>query len=1041
MKLIAKISLLAVLIISTAVNAYVLIGWSWQYNNIVFHTGFNSGEDGTSAASYQSALNNAINSWNSKSNFQYEINSAYIDPCATGDDNSVSFESDICGTAFGSGVLAVAHTSYYSNSGNTLYSDIIFNSAKNWSIHNNTGFFSEIFDPYDFQRVALHEVGHTLGLDHESTNYPIMYPSYQNSVTTLQTDDINGIRAIYGFGNPTDDYADDTSAATAINFATDVSGSIEVGGDDDYFRISVPAGGGDLDIYSTGSTDTYGYLLDSSGSIIAENNDSGTDSNFKITRTLSVGTYYIRVRGNYFATTGTYTVRANIAIQTPAAPIATVQSIDQINLLWTSVNSATYYRLYNDNTQIYAGANLSYNNIGLVSNTTYTYTLQACINSNIDTCSAQSAASIATTQAIILRIFVIGDNSGVIRGAIIADGINCGTNNDDCSQTYVQNTQVQLTANANSNYSFGGWSSDCSGTDNPLTVIMDSSKLCSASFAFMADTEPNQFTFTSQADVAINTTITSNPAIISGINTATTTVISNGEYSINGGTFSSNNGMVSNGNIVSVRHTSSSNYSSNKSSTLTIGSISANFVSSTQAIPTYTLTTSATNGNISANGISCGTDCTETYNENTSIALTATADNGYDFSSWSGDCSGTDNPLTINIDSDKSCSANFIISAPNIAFSPATITAVVGTNIDITATNDGGTATYSISPALSEGLSFATNTGTISGTPSATATLQIYTITASNITNSDSATLSITVNIEVPNISLSTTTITATARSAISNITVTNSGGDATYSISPAIDNALSFDTTDGTISGTPANAATNVVWTITASNISGNSTATVNITVNPAAPDISLSTTTVVASVATAITAITVSNDGGTATYSISPALSEGLSFATNTGTISGTPSITATLQVYTITASNVTNSDSATLSITVNPAAITFSLDIDGNGSLSSSNDGLIIFKYLLNPNSNNLHTTIAGDVIESRKTTAQLKAYLDDAMTILDIDGNGSLSSSNDGLVIFKYLLNPNSNNLHTTIAGDVIDGRKTTTELKAYLDKYK
>ena len=860
MKLIAKISLLAVLIISTAVNAYELIGWRWQYNNIVFHTGFNSGEDGTSAADYQSALNDAINSWNSESNFQYDINSAYIDPCAAGGDNSASFESDICGAAFGDNALAVAST-FYSNGGGTIYSDIFFNSSYNWGIHNNNG------SPYDFKRVALHEVGHTLGIGHEENNSSIMNPGYQGNVTTIQPDDINGIRAIYGFGSPKDYYADDTSTATVINFATDVSGSIEVG-DDDYFSISVPAGGGDLDIYSTGPTDTYGYLLDSSGGVIDENNDSGTDSNFKIEYTLSTGTYYIRVRGNYFATTGTYTVRANIAIQTPAAPIATVQSTNQINLLWTSVNSATYYRLYNGNNQIYAGTDLSYNNTGLISNTTYNYTLQACINSNIDTCSVQSAASSATTQEIILRTFVIEDNSGVIRGTIIADGINCGANGDDCSQTHAQNTQVQLAANANSNYSFSGWSSDCSGTDNPLTVIMDSSKLCSASFAFVTGTEPNQFTFTSQADVAINTAITSNLVIISGINTASNISIINGEYSINNGAFSSNNGTINNGNAVSVRHTSSSNYSSSKFSTLIIGGISANFVSITQAIPTYTLTTSATNGNISANGISCGTDCTETYNKNTSIALTATADNGYDFSSWSGDCSGTNNPLTINMDSDKSCSANFIISAPNI--------------------------------------------------------------------------------------SLSTTTITATARSAISNITVTNSGGDATYSISPAIANDLSFDTTDGTISGTP---------------------------------------------------------------------------------------SATASATTYTITATNVGGTDSATLSITVNPAAITFSLDIDGNESLSSSNDGLIIFKYLLNPNANNLHTTIANDVIESRKTSAQLKAYLDSAGDILDVDGNQTLSSSNDGLIIFKYLLNPDANNLHTTIANDALEGRKTTTELKAYLDLYR
>ena len=472
------------------------------------------------------------------------------------------------------------------------------------------------------------------------------------------------------------------------------------------------------------------------------------------------------------------------------------------------------------------------------------------------------------------------------------------------------------------------------------------------------------------------------------------------------------------------------------------------------------------------------------------------------------------------------------LAAPSIELSVDTVNAGIRAIANITVINTGGTATYSISPAITNGLSFNTTTGTISGTPSATATAIIYTVTATNISGTDSASVSITVSqvtiapsieditntqtyfvgvaispvvftnagdlaqscvsnpdlpaglnavvsgdscaingeaeatktlttytitatnlfgsdtatiniavtLAIPNISLSTTTITAIAGSAINNITVTNNGGDATYSISPAIDNGLSFDTADGTISGTPANAATNVVWTITASNISGNSTATVNITVNPAAPDISLSTTTVVASVATAITAITVSNDGGTATYSISPALSEGLSFATNTGTISGTPSITATLQVYTITASNVTNSDSATLSITVN-AVIAFSLDVDGNQTLSSSNDGLVIFKYLLNPNANNLHTTIANDAIESRKTSAQLKAYLDSAATILDVDGNGSFTAYNDGLIIFKYLLNPNSNNLHTTIASDAIEGRKTTADLKAYLDKFR
>ena len=167
---------------------------------------------------------------------------------------------------------------------------------------------------------------------------------------------------------------------------------------------------------------------------------------------------------------------------------------------------------------------------------------------------------------------------------------------------------------------------------------------------------------------------------------------------------------------------------------------------------------------------------------------------------------------------------------------------------------------------------------------------------------------------------------------------------------------------------------------------------------------------------------------------------LSVELSANNSTCEISGTPSATASATAYTITATNISGTDSATLSITVNPAAITFSLDVDGNGSLTASNDGLIIFKYLLNSNANNLHTTIANNALEGRQTTVELKAYLDDAGDILDVDGNQTLTASNDGLIIFKYLLNSNANNLHTTIANNALEGRQTTAELKAYLDTY-
>ncbi|HGY56662.1 MAG TPA: T9SS type A sorting domain-containing protein [Caldithrix abyssi] len=47
---------------------------------------------------------------------------------------------------------------------------------------------------------------------------------------------------------------------------------------------------------------------------------------------------------------------------------------------------------------------------------------------------------------------------------------------------FTENTQVQLTARASSRYRFDHWSGDTSGTDNPLTVTMNSDKTISAVF-------------------------------------------------------------------------------------------------------------------------------------------------------------------------------------------------------------------------------------------------------------------------------------------------------------------------------------------------------------------------------------------------------------------------------------------------------------------------------------------------------------------------------------------------------------------------------
>ena len=67
-------------------------------------------------------------------------------------------------------------------------------------------------------------------------------------------------------------------------------------------------------------------------------------------------------------------------------------------------------------------------------------------------------------------------------------------------------------------------------------------------------------------------------------------------------------------------------------------------------------------------GINCGTDCSETYDYNTSVTLTATASTDSTFTGWSdGGCSGT-GICTVTMDEDKSVTANFIqLLPPEIA--------------------------------------------------------------------------------------------------------------------------------------------------------------------------------------------------------------------------------------------------------------------------------------------------------------------------------------------------------------------------------------
>ena len=192
-------------------------------------------------------------------------------------------------------------------------------------------------------------------------------------------------------------------------------------------------------------------------------------------------------------------------------------------------------------------------------------------------------------------------------------------------------------------------------------------------------------------------------------------------------------------------------------------------------------------------------------------------------------------------------------------------------------------------------------------------------------------------------------TATYTQGVAIAANSPASSGGAVTsYSATPPLPAGIVLNTSTGVISGTPIKATATTIYTITASNAAGFTTAPLTITVNIAAPaGLAYSSPTAYYTVGVPIPENVPTSTGGAPTtygvspnvtyaYSVTPALPAGLNLSISTppydpdpptisaGVISGTPSVLATLgtSTYTVTASNPAGYTTATLTITVNAA-----------------------------------------------------------------------------------------------------------------------
>jgi hypothetical protein len=211
---------------------YATMGGQWALPNRI---SFSFVPDGTSVGGTPSSLFRVLNSDSKAPNWQNAIVQAAAawqqvtginlvqvadDGAALGTGPDQQGDPDhgdirIAGAPANSSTLAFAFAPPPINGGD-LAGDIVFNTAQPWTTNGGT---------YDLETVAIHELGHALGLDHSALTSAVLYAYYNGSKHALTADDTAGIQSLYG-PQPGDPDANTSQKAINLNGSLSSQGQL-----------------------------------------------------------------------------------------------------------------------------------------------------------------------------------------------------------------------------------------------------------------------------------------------------------------------------------------------------------------------------------------------------------------------------------------------------------------------------------------------------------------------------------------------------------------------------------------------------------------------------------------------------------------------------------------------------------------------------------------------------------------------------------------------------------------------------------------------
>lgn len=200
---------------TSPVANYALVGCSFL--KIAFTHRFANGTPDISGDSERAAVQAAFDTWAGAL-----CDASFVEASGTTDFVSSWFTGDHSdGSPFDGPGNVLAHAFFPPPCGGSFAGNMHFDDAETWSLTGAGGTF-------DLQTVALHEIGHLLGLLHSSDPNSIMYPTYSGVRRSLGQDDLDGIRRLYPYLCRRTDSASQAGGVSEIDTAASSDGQLVI---------------------------------------------------------------------------------------------------------------------------------------------------------------------------------------------------------------------------------------------------------------------------------------------------------------------------------------------------------------------------------------------------------------------------------------------------------------------------------------------------------------------------------------------------------------------------------------------------------------------------------------------------------------------------------------------------------------------------------------------------------------------------------------------------------------------------------------------